>query len=137
MAGSCLGVYREQMYGTLFSVLTLVGLRWWGRAALRSGGSGALISLGHSLRAAWAAPSLPDTIVSEHKGSSARGARAAPCPVDGWTLYLVLDRQAWGGVLYNSLVCLDRSWEHAGGNHVGRLVLLPAAGHCQRRAGRG
>lgn len=84
VTGSCLSAYCEHMGGTCFGVFTLVGLRWWGRAALRSGGSGGLTSLDHSLRAAWTAPSFPDAIVLEHRGFFS--ARGAPCPVDGWTL---------------------------------------------------
>lgn len=68
VAWSCLSAYWEHMGGTCFGVLILVGLRWWGRAALRSGESGALTSPGHSLRAALAAPSLPDTVVLERRG---------------------------------------------------------------------
>lgn len=100
VARSCLSAYWEHMGGTCFDVLTLVGVRWWGRAALSSGGSGALTKLGNSLSAALAAPSLPDTVVLERRGLYCQGSTCCTLSCVWADTVLGLGRQAGGGVLH-------------------------------------
>lgn len=131
---AALSAYHEHMGGICFGVLTLVGLKWWGRAALRSLGSGALTSPGYSLRAACAAPSLPDAIVLELRGLCCQGSTCYTCPLDGWTLCW-----GWAGrhgeVPFILAGLADGSWENVGGELCRQACAAPC-GRALPEAGR-
>lgn len=110
MVRSCLSAFPEHVGGTYFSVLTLVSLRWWGRAALRSGGSGALIEQPRS-QSQNSLGSFQPSIVLECRGFCCWGSTCCTLTC-GWTdTVLGLGRQAQERVLHTP----QSSWENAAG----------------------